>query len=95
MTKTLASQEIRFKGLDTLINNVGGSSAPGGGALALTDAHWQETINANLFAAVRLDRAFLPSMLEQRSGSSSMSPPSSAASRSSRPRSPTPPPKLR
>ncbi len=58
----------RFKGLDILINNVGGSSAPGGGALALTDADWQETINANLFAAVRLDRAFLPSMLEQRSG---------------------------
>ena len=28
-------------GLDILINSVGGSTAPGGGALALTDDHWQ------------------------------------------------------
>jgi len=58
----------RFDGLDILINNVGGSSAPGGGVLALSDEAWQETINANLFAAVRLDRAFLPGMLKRRSG---------------------------
>jgi NAD(P)-dependent dehydrogenase (short-subunit alcohol dehydrogenase family) len=50
------------------LNNVGGSSAPGGGVLALTDADWQDTINSNLFAAVRLDRAFLPAMIAQRSG---------------------------
>src|SRR5262245_52615494 len=29
-------------GLDILINSVGGSSAKGGGALALTDADWQQ-----------------------------------------------------
>jgi NAD(P)-dependent dehydrogenase (short-subunit alcohol dehydrogenase family) len=58
----------RFGGVDILVNNVGGSSAPSGGVLALTDDDWQETINANLFAAVRLDRAFLPGMLEQGSG---------------------------
>ena len=50
------------------MNNVGGSSAPGGGVLALDDDDWQDTINANLFAAVRLDRAFLPGMLKQGSG---------------------------
>ena len=55
-------------GVDILINNVGGSSAPSGGALALSDDDWQQTFNTNLFAAVRLDRAFLPKMLEQRSG---------------------------
>ena len=49
----------RLGSLDILVNNVGGSSAPSGGVLALSDAEWQETINANLFAAVRLDRAFL------------------------------------
>ncbi|MBD1868013.1 SDR family oxidoreductase [Leptolyngbya sp. FACHB-671] len=54
--------------VDILINNVGGSSAPTGGALALSDEDWQQTFNANLFAAVRLDRAFLPHMLEQGSG---------------------------
>src|SRR5882672_4568374 len=58
----------RFKGLDILIHNVGGSAARGGGALALSDDDWQYAFDTNLFAAVRLDRAFLPSMLQQRSG---------------------------
>src|SRR6476659_7302215 len=58
----------RFDGVDILINNVGGSSAPSGGTLALSDEDWQQTFNTNLFAAVRLDRALLPKMLEQRSG---------------------------
>ena len=58
----------RFGGVDILINNVGGSSAPGGGALALSDENWQQAINDNLFAAVRLDRGFLPGMLERKSG---------------------------
>jgi NAD(P)-dependent dehydrogenase (short-subunit alcohol dehydrogenase family) len=55
----------RLGGLDILINSVGGSSAPSGGALALTDDDWQRTFNLNLFSAVRLDRGFLPSMLKQ------------------------------
>src|SRR5246127_5328233 len=58
----------RLGGVDILINNVGGSSAPSGGVLALSDEDWQQTFNANLFAAVRLDRALLPKMLEQKSG---------------------------
>lgn len=58
----------RFGGLDILVNSVGGSSAPGGGALALGDEDWQRALNANLLAAVRLDRAFLPGMLAQGSG---------------------------
>src|SRR5713226_5865505 len=53
----------RFKGLDILIHNVGGSAARGGGALALSDDDWQRAFDTNLFAAVRLDRAFLPSMV--------------------------------
>jgi NAD(P)-dependent dehydrogenase (short-subunit alcohol dehydrogenase family) len=58
----------RLGGPDILINSVGGSSAPGGGALALTDDHWQQALNLNLFSAVRLDRGFLPSMLQKGSG---------------------------
>jgi NAD(P)-dependent dehydrogenase (short-subunit alcohol dehydrogenase family) len=57
-----------FGGLDILINSLGGSTAPGGGALALTDDHWQQTFDLNLYSAVRLDRGFLPSMLEQGHG---------------------------
>lgn len=58
----------RLGGVDILVNNVGGSSAPSGGVLALGDEDWRDTINANLFAAVRLDRGLLPGMLERRSG---------------------------
>ncbi len=54
-------------GVDILVNNVGGSSAPSGGVLALGDEDWQHT-DTNLFAAVRLDRGLLPRMLKQRSG---------------------------
>jgi NAD(P)-dependent dehydrogenase (short-subunit alcohol dehydrogenase family) len=58
----------RFEGLDILIHNVGGSAARGGGVLALTDDDWQKTFDMNLVPAVRLDRAFIPSMLKQGSG---------------------------
>jgi NAD(P)-dependent dehydrogenase (short-subunit alcohol dehydrogenase family) len=57
-----------FGHLDFLVNNVGGSSAPSGGALALTDEMWDAAIQVNLMSAVRLDRAFLPAMLERRGG---------------------------
>jgi NAD(P)-dependent dehydrogenase (short-subunit alcohol dehydrogenase family) len=55
----------RLGGLDVLIHNVGGSSAPGGGYAALTDDHWADALNANLLSAVRLDRALLPAMIDQ------------------------------
>lgn len=58
----------RLGGVDILVSNVGGSSAPSGGVLALGDQDWQDTINANLLGAVRLDRGLLPGMLEQGSG---------------------------
>jgi len=58
----------RLGGLDILINSVGGSSAPSGGVMALTDEIWQHEFELNLFSAVRLDRGFLPAMLKQRSG---------------------------
>jgi NAD(P)-dependent dehydrogenase (short-subunit alcohol dehydrogenase family) len=57
-----------FGGLDILVHNVGGSAARGGGALALSDDDWDQALNMNLLAAVGLDRAFLPSMVEQGSG---------------------------
>jgi NAD(P)-dependent dehydrogenase (short-subunit alcohol dehydrogenase family) len=57
-----------FGGVDILVNNVGGSTAPSGGVLALNDEDWQLALNANLLAAVRLDRGLLPGMLKQGAG---------------------------
>jgi NAD(P)-dependent dehydrogenase (short-subunit alcohol dehydrogenase family) len=68
VAKVVAMVLERFGGVDILINNVGGSSAPSGGFAALEDEHWQAAIDANLLAAVRLDRAFLRGMLERGSG---------------------------
>ena len=55
-------------GLDILIHNLGGSSAPGGGFAALTDEIWLTELNLNLLAAVRLDRALVPGMIARGNG---------------------------
>lgn len=53
---------------DILVQNLGGSDSPGGGFAALTDDMWMKELNLNLLAAVRIDRAFVPAMLERQSG---------------------------
>ena len=58
----------QFGGVDIVVNVVGGSSAPAGGFAALGDTVWWQELNQNLMPAVRLDRALLPSMIEQGSG---------------------------
>jgi NAD(P)-dependent dehydrogenase (short-subunit alcohol dehydrogenase family) len=58
----------RLSGADVLVHNAGGSSAPSGGFAVLTDEHWQQELNINLLAAVRLDRGLLPLMLKQGAG---------------------------
>ena len=55
-------------GIDIIVHVVGGSSAPAGGFAVLDDNEWQRALNLNLFPAVRLDRALLPMMLDQRAG---------------------------
>jgi NAD(P)-dependent dehydrogenase (short-subunit alcohol dehydrogenase family) len=58
----------RLGGIDIVVHVVGGSSAPAGGFAVLDDKEWQKALDQNLLAAVRLDRALLPSMIQQGSG---------------------------
>src|SRR5262245_61805571 len=58
----------RLGGVDIIVHVVGGSSAPAGGFAVLDDDEWRKALDMNLFSAVRLDRALLPSMLAQGSG---------------------------
>ncbi|MDB5126193.1 SDR family oxidoreductase [Mucilaginibacter sp.] len=54
--------------LDILVNNLGVSETPGGGFAVLTDDDWETTIRTNLLAPVRLDRGFLPQMVDRGNG---------------------------
>jgi NAD(P)-dependent dehydrogenase (short-subunit alcohol dehydrogenase family) len=55
-------------GIDILVNNLGATDTKPGGFEALTDEDWQNILNVNLLAAVRLDRAFLSGMIERKTG---------------------------
>ena len=52
----------RLGEIDILVHMLGGSSAPAGGFVALSDEHWRRELDLNLMPAVRLDRALVPSM---------------------------------
>lgn len=67
--KSLAAATRRLLGgVDVIVHVLGGSNTPGGGFAALTEELWQREINLNLLPAVRLDRALLPEMLDQKEG---------------------------
>lgn len=58
----------QFGKLDILINNLGGSETKGGGFTVLTDDDWLQSLQTNLLSPVRLDRGFLPQMIERKTG---------------------------
>lgn len=58
----------KFGRLDILVNNLGGSETKGGGFTVLTDEDWLQSLQTNLLSPVRLDRGFLPQMIERKTG---------------------------
>jgi NAD(P)-dependent dehydrogenase (short-subunit alcohol dehydrogenase family) len=54
--------------VDAIVHALGGSSAPNGGFAALSDEWWFNELNLNLMAAVRLDRALVPTMVARGRG---------------------------
>jgi len=66
-TQKVVSEVLSAYGrLDILVNNLGSSTTPAGGFSVLSDEDWLSTLQANLLAPVRLDRGFLPQMIEQK-----------------------------
>jgi NAD(P)-dependent dehydrogenase (short-subunit alcohol dehydrogenase family) len=55
-------------GIDILVDNVGSSDHIPGGFESLDDDYWMNSVNQNLMSAVRLDRAFIPGMIERKFG---------------------------
>jgi len=58
----------KFGRLDILVNNMGGSETPAGGFAVLSDEDWVSSFQTNLLAPVRLDRGFLPGMINRHEG---------------------------
>ena len=61
-----AAQEM-LGGVDILVHNVGGAR-PHEGALSIPDEEWQDALDLNYLASVRLDSLLVPGMRERRSG---------------------------
>ncbi|WP_416959956.1 oxidoreductase [Streptomyces sp. Agncl-13] len=61
-----AAQEV-LGGVDVLVHNVGGAQ-PYKDASAIPDEEWQDALDLNYLASVRLDSLLVPGMRERRSG---------------------------
>lgn len=56
-------------GLDALVNNAGSNRQVADGPLAATDDDWAANLDGNLLGPIRLDRALVPTLVEQGHGS--------------------------
>ncbi|MFG3364674.1 SDR family oxidoreductase [Streptomyces sp. NPDC090032] len=61
-----AAQEV-LGGVDVLVHNAGGAR-PYEGASAIPDEEWQDALDLNFLASVRLDSLLVPGMRDRRSG---------------------------
>src|SRR6202012_1948977 len=66
---TIAERTLAILGgVDIVVHNVGGAEVKPGSVTNLTDEDWNQAFQINLFGAVRLDRALVPSMITGQSG---------------------------
>lgn len=54
--------------IDIIVNNAGANLSPGGGFSVLSEEHWNSDWQLNFMSAVRVNKALLPTMIEQKSG---------------------------
>jgi len=57
-----------FGRIDIIVNNAGANLSPGGGFSTLLDEHWINDWQLNFLSVVRINKALLPVMIEQKSG---------------------------
>ena len=64
------AQEIvgKFGKIDIIVNNAGANINPRGGYSTLSDEDWNNELQLNLMAAVRINKALLPKMISQKNG---------------------------
>ncbi|WP_276381395.1 SDR family oxidoreductase [Flavobacterium sp. H4147] len=68
--ETIAKEIIEKYGrIDIIVNNAGANLGPGGGYAALSDEDWYNDWQLNFMTAVRINKALLPVMINQNSGS--------------------------
>ncbi len=58
----------RYGRIDIIVNNAGANLSPGGGFSALSDEHWYRDWELNFLSVVRINKALLPTMIEQQKG---------------------------
>lgn len=58
----------KYGRIDIIVNNAGANLSPGGGFSVLSDEHWNNDWQLNFMSVVRINKALLPAMIEQKSG---------------------------
>lgn len=68
-TEAIAEEILEKYGrIDIVVNNAGANLSPGGGFETLSDEHWYNDWQLNFLSVVRMNKALLPTMIEQKRG---------------------------